>query len=152
MRSRLKKCLEDAKHTALLHEIRVCNRALSRLTDDTLILEPLRISRRAKADTKKWEFIREVSTSLFVTCLEVHANYPSNESNRREQVATSLHQALESGWLCDCSMPHLAHLRLEKRSDPADSEAKFGVLFSSLSAPRGWQETEIKIMVGSEVK
>jgi len=61
MRSRLKKCLEDTKHTALLGEIRVCNRALSRLTDDTLVLEPLRISRRAKADTTKWEFIREVS-------------------------------------------------------------------------------------------
>jgi hypothetical protein len=49
-------------------------------------------------------------------------------------------------------VPHLAHLRLEKRSDPADNETKFGVLFSSLSAPRGCQETEIKIMAGAEVK
>ncbi|KAH7393524.1 hypothetical protein BKA64DRAFT_89975 [Cadophora sp. MPI-SDFR-AT-0126] len=126
MRNRLKKCLEDTKHTAVLQEIRICNQALSKLTDDTLILEPLRLSRRAKADTNNWESIREL--------------------------ATSLHQALESGWLCDCSTPHLAHLRLEKRSNPADTETKFGVLFSSISAPRGCQETEIKIMTGSEVK
>lgn len=125
MRKRIKRCIEDSKHTALLEEIRKCNQALSRLTDDTIVLEPLRLNRRAKAaEASKWEFIREL--------------------------ATSLHQALESGWLCDCPQPHLAHLRLERRSEPGDEDAKFGVLFSSASDPRGWQETEINITTAPE--
>ena len=125
MRKRLKTCIEDHKHTALLEEIRMCNQALSRLTDDTLVLEPLRTSRRGKSDeTTKWEFIRGL--------------------------ATSLHQALESGWLCECSTPHLAHLRLERRSEPGDIDTRFAVLFSSASSPRGWRETEIKIITNSK--
>jgi hypothetical protein len=82
------------------------------------------MSRRAKIESNKWEFIRGL--------------------------AKSLHQALDSGWLCQCSTPHLAHLRLEPRSEPEETEAKFGVIFSSASTPRGWQETEIEIITGSE--
>jgi hypothetical protein len=128
MRKRLKTCIDDHKHTALLEEIRVCNQALSRLTDDTLVLEPLRTSRRGKSDeTAKWEFIRGL--------------------------ATGLHQALESGWLCECSTPHLAHLRLERRSEPGDADIRFAVLFSSATSPRDWRrETEIQIMNNQEEK
>lgn len=124
MKKRLKECIDDGKHTELLREIRMCNQALSRLTDDTLLLEPLRMSRRAKTETTKWEFIREL--------------------------ASSLHQALESGWLCECDTQHLAHLRLERRSEPGEIQAKFAVLFASNSIPRGWRETEIKITTNSE--
>lgn len=60
------------------------------------------------------------------------------------------HQALESGWLCECSTPHLAHLHLERRNELGEIEARFRVLFSSASIPREWRDTEIKIMTNLE--
>lgn len=78
------------------------------------------------AEIARWEFIREL--------------------------ATSLHQALDSRWLCECKSPHLAHLRLERRSEPGESEARFGVLFSSASSERSWRETEIKIITNPDEK
>lgn len=119
MNKRLKACLKNSRHFELLGEIEKCNTSLARLTDDAIELGPIRKHRKSKGEAKKLESLR--------------------------QLAKNLHRALDTGLDCECTIPHLAHLRLESRRDTGELEVRFGVLFSKDSKPRGWQETEIRI-------
>jgi len=83
-------------------------------------MTPIKTNRRSKLDTKRWESLRKL--------------------------ADSLHSTLEDGLTCNCGHGHMAHLRLESRNDKEELEVRFGVLFSLDVFPRGWHETEIRIV------
>ena len=116
----MKTSLKLKAYVAVLDEIKECNNSLHRLTGDMVEMEPIRVNRRTKLDTKKWESLRKL--------------------------AESLHNTLEEGLSCDCSHCHMAHLRLESRNDKEELDVRFGVLFSLDEFPRPWHETEIRIV------
>jgi hypothetical protein len=116
---RMKACLKSSKHLELLKDIKECNQSLHQLTDDCNEMQPIRTSRKSRGDTVRWEATRKY--------------------------ARSLHETLESGLICGCTDSHVAHLRLETRSEKGEREVRFGVLFSRDAEERGWQETEIRI-------
>jgi hypothetical protein len=61
--------------------------------------------------------------------------------------ARSIHTALKRGWNCDCETPHIAALRLEKRSR-GDCASNFNVAFDipgSKALPKVHQEVRICI-------
>jgi hypothetical protein len=93
---------------------------LHRLTGDVLELAPIKANRRTKLDTKKWESLRKL--------------------------AENLHDTLRTELYCDCNHAHMAHLRLESRTEKAELEVRFSVLFAIDVFPRSWQETEIKVL------
>jgi hypothetical protein len=120
----LKTSLKHKRHLSVLDDIKECNVSLHRLVGDVLEMTPIRTNRRTKLDTKKWDSLRKL--------------------------AESLHGTLEEGLSCNGDHCHKAHLRLEGRMNRDELEVCFGVLFSVDEIPRGWQETEIRI-VKSEV-
>jgi len=122
----MKACLKSSKHLELLKDIKECNQSLHQLTDDCNEMQPMRTSRKSKGDTMRWEATRK------------HAR--------------SLHQTLEIGLACACTEPHVAHLRLESRSEKGERELRFGVLFSRDAEERGWQETEIRIACSDDTE
>ena len=111
--------LKHKGYTAVLVDIQECNTALHRLVGDMTELAPIRVNRRTKLDTKKWESLRKL--------------------------AESLHGTLQEGLDCNCGHCHMAHLRLESRNDQEELDVRFGVLFSLDEFPRPWHETEIRI-------
>jgi hypothetical protein len=112
--------LKQKRYIQVLDEIRECNASLHRLIGDVLEMTPIRTNRRTRLDTKKWESLRKL--------------------------AESLHGTLEEGLACNCGHSHMAHLRLESRSDQQELGVRFSVLFSLDVFPRGWHETEIRIV------
>jgi hypothetical protein len=116
----LKNSMKRKKHNSILVDIKECNDSVHRLIGDVLEMTPIRMNRRTRLDTKKWESLRSL--------------------------AESLHDTLEEGLSCDCGHCHMAHLRLESRSDKDGLEVRFGVLFSMDVFPDIRQETEIRIL------
>jgi hypothetical protein len=116
----LKTSLKHKAYAAVLDDIKECNYSLHRLIGDTVEMAPIRVNRRTKLDTKKWESLRKL--------------------------AESLHNTLEEGLSCNCGHCHMAHLRLESRNHKEELDVRFGVLFSLDEFPRPWHETEIRIV------
>ena len=116
----MKTSIKHKSYVAVLAEIKECNNSLHRLIGDIVEMAPIRINRRTKLNTKKWESLRKL--------------------------AESLHNTLEEGLSCDYGHCHCAHLRLESRNDKEEFDVRFGVLFSLDEFPRPWHETEIRIV------
>jgi hypothetical protein len=116
----LKTSLKHKAYAAILEDIKECNQSLHRLIGDMVEMAPIRVNRRTKLDTKKWESLRKL--------------------------AESLHNTLEEGLSCNGGHRHMAHLRLESRYHKEELDVRFGVLFSLDEFPRPWHETEIRIV------
>jgi hypothetical protein len=112
--------MKRKKHISILADIKECNDSVHRLIGDVLEMTPIRMNRRTRLDTKKWESLRNL--------------------------AESLHDILEKDLSCNCGHCHMAHLRLESRNDKDGVEVRFGVLFSLDIFPDIRQETEIRII------
>ena len=116
-------CLSKKEHEILLSRMDRDNRNLKTLTQDSLDLEPARISRR-----KGSEPFRKI-----------------------RDCAKSLHRALRHGWSCACDSPHSANLQLEMRD--SESTPSFRILFPSVETMSldstnmmSWHETEFRLV------
>ena len=123
-------CLSRKDQESLLSRMAQNNSNLKNLTNDSLDLEPIRLSRRR--GTEPFQKIRDC--------------------------ARSLHSVLKLGWSCTCRSPHSANLRLETRD--VESAPSFRVMFPSANASSStqpmqmtWKETVIRPMehLGSKV-
>ncbi|KAL8780645.1 MAG: hypothetical protein Q9213_006382 [Squamulea squamosa] len=113
-------CLNKKEHEALLARISSDNQSLRRLTDDSLLLEPIRLRRQHGK-----------------TSFEAIRNH-----------AARLHSALQSRWSCDCSHPHYAHLQLEERdwNQTPCFRLTFPMIDTACPSPLWtWHTTEIKV-------
>ncbi|KAL8934150.1 MAG: hypothetical protein Q9216_006047 [Gyalolechia sp. 2 TL-2023] len=116
---RFKRCLQRKKLETLIDQMAKENGHLQHLIADGIYLEPLRLRRRKKKGSFK----------------------------QVRDHAARLHDALQSRWSCNCSIPHHAELRLEQRD--WDQPPCFRVTFplhSTVShiSPSTWHETDIK--------
>ena len=107
------------------------NDMLSNLTSQNLELEPLRADR----------------TQIL-----------SKHLRKVQRQAKNLYNVINTGWTCQCSDPHKAHLRLDSRISGIEKECedgpaslRFAVVFSRDTMPNQrspwyWQETEIQLI------
>jgi hypothetical protein len=121
---RIAACIKETEHKEMLRNLDMNLKALERIGDDSLTLEPIRVRRRQKTRTGRVDTIR--------------------------RYAKSLHGAMLSKWPCDCVKEHYAHLLLDDQCLRSEAEVRFQLVISSerpgvtgVSSP--WAQKEIEV-------
>ena len=126
---RIKGGFDTPALTNLLREINSSIKQIDKFTKGSIAVAPKRIAIEQRAASGYWLEIRDK--------------------------ARSLSDCLDSCWLCSCSLPHKASLRLDVRKGPATHAKegiRFGVIFTfdltttathSASVPWTWRHLEV---------